>query len=115
MRSKTTEIERRVQWKNVHSMVNSQNDRLLNEKQELNELNQRLDQLVDSLKQKKAQNDDLQERIRKYRDEVLSASNDNSPESKLKRQYKHDLDEAKRELNDVAVHVRAGPSATTGR
>jgi hypothetical protein len=102
MRSKTTEIERRVQWRNVHSMVNSQNDRLLNEKQELNELNQRLDLLVDSLKQKKAQNDELQERIRKYRDEVLGASNDNSPQSKLKRQYKHDLDEAKRELNEVS-------------
>ena len=96
-RMRTKEVERHVRWKNVHSMVSAQNDRLVNEKEELNQLNDRLNLLVESIKVKKAQNDDLQELINRYREELMHASN-----SGLKTQYSKDLDNTKRELNDVS-------------
>ena len=90
-RKRTKEVERRVRWSNVHSMVNAQNSRLVNEKEELNQLNERLNVLVESIKIKKAQNDDLQELINKYREELMSAS-----KSGLKSQYSKDLDSTKK-------------------
>ena len=101
-RIRTKEIERHVTWKNVQSLVNSQNNRLLSEKEELNQLNKRLDQLVESVKIKKAQNDDLQETINKYREDLMCATVGKDGPSKLKAQYTQDLNEAKRELNDVS-------------
>ena len=101
-RIRTKEIERHVTWKNVQSLVNSQNNRLLSEKEELNQLNKRLDQLVESIKIKKAQNDDLQETINKYREDLMCATVGKDGPSKLKAQYTQDLNEAKRELNDVS-------------
>jgi hypothetical protein len=100
-RIRTKEIERHVKWKNVHALTTSQIDRRQNEKQELNELNKRLDQLVESIKIKKQQNDDLQDKINNYKEDILYA-NERGPNSKLKKQYDTDLDDAKRELNDIS-------------
>ena len=98
-RSRTRDIEHgvRIKYKSVHSLVESQNDRLVNEKEKLNELNVRLDSLVEAIKQKKHQNDDLETKIKSYKEQVLSAG-DNS----LRKQYTEDLDEAKRDLNNVS-------------
>lgn len=98
MRIKNKEIERGVRIKNVNSLVHSQNNRIANEKQELNELNHRLDELVESLKLKKAQNDELQDRLAKIRESILYGS----AESKYKKAYNQDLEGAKRELNQVS-------------
>lgn len=98
VRIKNKEIERGVRIRNVNSLVNSQNTRLLNEKQELNDLNNRLDELVESLKAKKAQNDELQDRLTKVRENILYGE----AESKYKKAYQEDLEDAKRELNHVS-------------
>ena len=71
----------------------------MNEKKELNELNHRLDELVESLKLKKAQNDELQDRLAKIRENLLYGSGD---ESKYKKSLDHEFESAKRELNHVS-------------
>lgn len=99
MRVKNKEIERGVRIRNINSLVHSQQDRLVNEKKELNELNHRLDGLVESLKMKKAQNDELQDRLAKIRENILYGADD---ETKYKRALDHELENAKRELNNVS-------------
>lgn len=99
MRVKTKEIERGVRIRNINSLVHSQQDRIVNEKKELNELNNRLDGLVESLKMKKAQNDELQDRLAKIRENILYGADD---ESKYKKALDHELENAKRELNHVS-------------
>lgn len=79
--------------------MHSQQDRIVNEKKELNELNHRLDELVESLKMKKAQNDELQDRLAKIRENILYGNGD---ESKYKKALDSDLESAKRELNHVS-------------
>lgn len=85
--------------RNINSLVHSQQDKLVNEKKELNELNHRLDELVESLKLKKAQNDELQDRLAKIRENLLYGSGD---ESKYKKSLDSELESAKRELNHVS-------------
>lgn len=85
--------------RNINSLVHSQQDRIVNEKRELNELNKRLDQLVESLKSKKAQNDKLQDELTKIREGILYGSGD---EAKYKKAYDDELEKAKRELNLVS-------------
>lgn len=99
MRIKNKEIERGVRIRNINSLVHSQQDRIVNEKKELNELNHRLDGLVESLKLKKAQNDELQDRLAKIRENILFGNDD---ESKYKRALDQELESAKRELNHVS-------------
>lgn len=98
-RTKNTEIERgvRIKYKSLHSLASDQNERIINDKSKLNELNTRLDDLVNAIKMKKLQNDNLELEIKNYKDQVLNSS-DNS----LRKQYTADLDEAKKELNDVS-------------
>lgn len=80
-------------------MVHSQQDRIVNEKKELNELNHRLDDLVESLKLKKAQNDELQQRLTKMREGIMYGEDE---ESKYKKAYDSELEKAKRDLNSVS-------------
>jgi hypothetical protein len=98
-RTRTTEVERgvRIKYKSVHSLVEDQASRVTSDKLRLGELNNRLDALVHAIKQKKSANDELETRIRTYKEQVL-----NSADTTLRRQYTADLDEAKRELNDVS-------------
>lgn len=98
-RTRNTEIERgvRIKYKSTHNLAADQNDRYNNEKLKLNELNGRLDELVNAIKQKKLINDNLEAEIKNYKDQVLNHS-DNS----LRKQYTADLDEAKKELNNVS-------------
>lgn len=98
-RTRNTEIERgvRIKYKSVHNLVEDQNTRVTNEKLKLGELNNRLDMLVNAIKSKKSQNDELEAQIKSYKDGML-----NSNENGLRKQYTDDLDQAKKELNDVS-------------
>jgi chromosome segregation ATPase len=119
IKSRVSEIERKVVWKNVntnktseddtksenkqqqqhqrtlHEMVGSQN---VKEKSQMNELNSRLDELVESIKLKKAENENLQLEINEFRSKVMNAEETN----KLKQTYSSDLKEFKSELNNVS-------------
>ncbi|RNA07338.1 Intermediate filament B, partial [Brachionus plicatilis] len=75
----------------------TQQTRRADEKQELHELNSRLDQLVDAVKQKKSQNDELQERISQFRNELLYSSGDGH-----RSRLDQDLQGAKVSLNSVS-------------
>ena len=98
-RSRNTEIERgvRIKYKSVHNLVEDQNTRVTNDKLKLGELNNRLDMLVNAIKSKKSQNDDLETQIKNYKEGMM-----NSNENGLRKQYTDDLDQAKKELNDVS-------------
>ncbi len=100
-RSRTREIERRITYRNksLHSIANLQ-ERHINEKEKLNELNNRLDQLVSKIKMKKLQNDELEKKIKSFKEDLLSATGDKG--MNLKKQYTADLDDAKRELNEIS-------------
>jgi hypothetical protein len=96
-KTKTKLIERGVKISNqFHNLVGSQNSKLANEKEELNELNQRLDKLVDAIKHKKSQNEELEQRIHHHREHVLANGQG------VKRQLEGALDQSKRELNQVS-------------
>lgn len=99
-RIRNTEIERGVRIKHaksMHSLAADQNQRVQNDKNKLTELNDRLGELVDAIKHKKLANDNLEIEIKKYKEEILNSS-DNS----LRKQYTQDLEDAKKELNDVS-------------
>ncbi len=100
-RSRTREIEHRISYRNksLHSIANMQ-ERHIHEKEKLNELNNRLDLLVNRIKMKKLQNDELEKKIKSFKEDMMSATGDNG--MKLKKQYTADLDEAKRELNEIS-------------
>lgn len=98
-RTRNIDIEHgvRIKYKSVHNLVEDQQDRVTNEKLKLSELNSRLDALVNAIKSKKAENDSLETEIKAYKEQVL-----NSSDTTLRKQYTNDLDEAKRDLNDVS-------------
>lgn len=93
-RVRTKEVERGVRIRNV---ISTQQGRRVDEKQELNKLNSRLDQLVDAVKQKKNQNDELQERISQFRNELMYSSGEGH-----RSRLDQDLQGAKVELNNVS-------------
>jgi len=84
-RTRNTEIERgvRIKYKSVHNLVEDQASRVINDKLKLGELNNRLDALVNAIKQKKSANDELEIKIRTYKEQVL-----NSTDSTLRKQVK---------------------------
>ena len=100
-KTKTKIIERGVRiansiTNNIHNLVGSQNSKLINEKEELNELNQRLNRLVDALKDKKCENEELEKRIYQHKEHVINSGQG------AKRQLESDLDHAKKDLNEVS-------------
>ena len=93
-RVRTKDIERGVRIRNV---ISTQQGRRVDEKQELNKLNSRLDQLVDAVKHKKNQNDELEERIKQFRNELMYSSGEGH-----RSRLDEDLYGAKVELNNVS-------------
>ena len=81
----------------IHQLIDSHGARRQHEKDELGELNSRLDKLVSAIRHKKSQNDDLEACIRRERDAMLEVAG-----TRALRSHVDALDEAKRELNDVS-------------
>jgi chromosome segregation ATPase len=81
----------------IHRLVGSQSSKRQHEKDELGELNTRLDKLVEAIKVKKSQNDALEATIRRERDAMLSASG-----TRGLREHVNALDAAKQQLNEVS-------------
>jgi hypothetical protein len=121
IRIKTKEIERGVAFRTIPSVIQSQS--LTEEKKELNDLNTRLETLLELLKSKKAENDKLEEEINNYkknyqptskrvsssqigvdlfgaRKDLNDLSNDNTIKKIRLARSMHDLDQLKERLND---------------
>ena len=102
-RVRNTEIERGVRIKyakSMHSLADDQKERVQNDKTKLNELNDRLSELVDAIRSKKLQNDNLEIEIKNYKEEIMGSVNNT-----LRKRYTQDLDAAKKELNEVCFFL----------
>lgn len=87
-------------FRQLGSLLSSQNNRIISEKQKLKELNSRLRHLLDTIKYKKDLNDALIRDISTFKSNVTSIYTDERNEERMQRNnYNHCLIDLKKQLN----------------